>query len=103
LDTPLRLVVQRIPPDQAERQRKRVARKSSKQGYVLDPRTLAVAGYLMLMTSLPATAQPVERIVALHRNGGRSNSASNGSRRWAAWASCRRSTRTWRERGCSRS
>ncbi len=68
LATPLRLVVQRIPPDQAERQRKRMARKSSKQGHALDPRTLAVAGYLMLVTSLPATVQPAERIVAMYRN-----------------------------------
>jgi len=65
---PLRLVIQRIAPEKVERQRKRVARKAGKAGHQIDPRTLAAAGYLMLITSLPAAVQPAERIVSLYRN-----------------------------------
>lgn len=68
LQAPLRLVMQRLPPEHAQRQRKRVARKSSKSGHKLNPRTTVAAGYLMLVTSLPAQAQPVERIVAMYRH-----------------------------------
>ncbi len=52
---PLRVVIQRIPPEKAEQQRKRVARKASKAGRRSDPRTALAAGYVMLITSLPAT------------------------------------------------
>ena len=66
--TSLRLVIQRIPPEKVERQRKKVARKASKAGHQIDPRTSIAAGYLMLVTSLPAAAQPAQRIVAMYRN-----------------------------------
>lgn len=65
---PLRLVLQRIPPEKADHQRKRVARKASKAGHEIDPRTSVAAGYLMLATSVPAAAQPAEQIVSLYRN-----------------------------------
>lgn len=65
---PLRLVLQRIPAQKAERQRKRVARKAGKAGHKIDPRTSVAAGYLMLITSLPAAGQPAERIVSMYRN-----------------------------------
>lgn len=68
LDRPLRLVMQRLPPAMAERQRKRVRRRASKQGNALDPRTHDAAGYMMLMTSIPAAQQPAERILSLYRN-----------------------------------
>jgi hypothetical protein len=68
LARPLRLVMQRMPAEQAERQRKRVARKSSKSGSKLDARTATAAGYLMLVTSLPARQQTAERIIAMYRN-----------------------------------
>ena len=68
LDRPLRLVLQRLPPAMAERQRKRVRRRASKQGHALDPRTQDAAGYILLMTSLPAWQQPAERILSLYRN-----------------------------------
>ena len=68
LDQPLRLVLQRLPPAMAERQRKRVRRRASKQGHALDPRTQDAAGYMMLMTSIPAAQQPAERILSLYRN-----------------------------------
>ena len=68
ITAPLRLVIQRIPPEKAERQRKRVARKAGKAGHRIDPRTSVAAGYLMLITSLPAAAQPAQRIVSMYRN-----------------------------------
>jgi transposase len=64
---PLRLVIHRLPPEQAERSRKRVRRKSGKAGHRMDPRTATAAGYLMLLTSLPAERVPPERIIALYR------------------------------------
>jgi len=67
LDRPLRLVVQRLPAEQAARQRQRVQRKSGKAGHQLDPRTATAAGYLMLLTSLPADRVPVARVLASYR------------------------------------
>lgn len=68
ITAPLRLVIQRIPPEKAERQRKRVTRKAGKAGHKIDPRTSVAAGYLMLITSLPAATQPAERIISMYRN-----------------------------------
>ena len=68
LDQPLRLVVQRLPPEMAQRQLRRVRRRASKQGHALDPRTETTTGYLMLITSVPQALQSAERIVALYRN-----------------------------------
>jgi hypothetical protein len=68
LAAPLRLVIQRIPSEKAEPQRKRVARRANRNGNRLDPRTLTAADYLMVVTSLPAQAQPAERIIAMYRN-----------------------------------
>ena len=65
---PLRLVIQRIPPEKVVQQRQRVTRKAGKAGHRIDPRTLAAAGYLMLITSLAAAVQSAERIVSLYRN-----------------------------------
>lgn len=64
---PLRLLIHRLPPEQADRQRKRVRRKSGKAGHQLDPRTTTAAGFLMLLTSLQAERAPAPRIVALYR------------------------------------
>jgi hypothetical protein len=65
---PLRLVMQRVPPEKAGRAAKRVRRKAEKAGVRMDPRTSIAAGYLMLLTSLPAARQPAERIVSLYRS-----------------------------------
>jgi hypothetical protein len=65
---PLRLIIQQIPSDKAEQRRRKVARKSSKAGHQIDPRTTTAAGYLMLVTSLPATTHSPERITALYRS-----------------------------------
>lgn len=64
----LRLVMQRLPPEAAERQRKKRTRKSNKAGHKIDPRTVKAAGYLMVLTSLPAETVPAARIIELYRN-----------------------------------
>ena len=68
VQVPLRLVIQRIPPEKAERRKKQVARKAGKAGHKMDPRTSIAAGYLMLITSLSASAQPPERVLSMYRN-----------------------------------
>lgn len=65
---PLRLVIQRLPPEAAGKARRKRARKASKAGNRLDPRTARAAGYLILLTSLPREAQPAARVVAMYPN-----------------------------------
>ncbi len=68
VDAPLRLVIQAMPAEHAERQRKRMARKAGKSGHKLDARTTTAAGYLILATSLSVQTQPAERIIEMYRN-----------------------------------
>lgn len=63
---PLRLVIQQLPPEAAEKARRKRARKASKGGNKLDPRTTKAAGYLILLTSLARNAQPAEQVVAIY-------------------------------------
>jgi Transposase DDE domain len=62
------LVLQPLPAEAAERQRARRGRKANKNSRKIDPRTLQAAGFLMLLTSLAAGAQPTERVAALYRD-----------------------------------
>ena len=64
---PARLVIQRIPPEQVQRQHARLRRKASRKGQATDPRTRLAAGFLMLLTSLPAAQYPPDQIAALYR------------------------------------
>jgi IS4 transposase len=64
---PLRLVVQRLPPAQAASQARRTRRRAGKKGQRLDGRTERAAGYLMLVTSLPAERAGAAQVVALYR------------------------------------
>jgi IS4 transposase len=64
---PLRLVVQRLPPERAAAQRKRTTRRAGKRGQSLDPRTLAAAEHLILLTSLPAADASADRVIELYR------------------------------------
>jgi hypothetical protein len=65
---PLRLVIQRLPAEAAEKARRKRARKANKNGNALDPRTSQAAGYLIVLTSLERARQPAGQIVALYRN-----------------------------------
>ena len=62
-----RLVIKRIPPEMLERQKQRLRRKQSRKGQRTDPRTILAAGFMMLLTSVPAELCPAERVVALYR------------------------------------
>lgn len=64
----LRLLIQAMPPEIAERQRLRRARTANKKSQKLDPRTAKAAGFLMLLTSLPAETVPTERVIASYRD-----------------------------------
>jgi len=63
-----RLVIQPLPAEAAERQRTRRLRKANKNSRKINPRTLQAAGFLMLLTSLAADAQPAERVTTLYRD-----------------------------------
>jgi len=64
---PMRLVVIPKPPADAERSRDRARRASAKAQNRIDPRTLAAAGHVLLLTSLPTDLYPPQRIAALYR------------------------------------
>jgi hypothetical protein len=64
----LRLVIQPLPPEAAARERALRVRKANKKSQQIQPRTIQAAGFLMLLTSLAADAQPIERVTALYRN-----------------------------------
>jgi hypothetical protein len=63
-----RLVIQPLPPEDAERQRARRVRKANRNSRQINPRTVQAAGFLMLLTSLAADAQPTEQVIALYRD-----------------------------------
>jgi hypothetical protein len=62
-----RLVIARKPPDATECQRKKLYRKASRKGHTTDPRTLLAAGFMMLLTSLPAASAAAAEVVRLYR------------------------------------
>lgn len=66
--TPLRLITQRLPDCKAETQIKRLRRRASKQGNVLDPRSVAAASHLILLTSLPSERHPLEQVLRMYRD-----------------------------------
>lgn len=51
---PIRLIAVPLPPDKAEANRMKLKRKASKHQDTLDPRSLIAAGFMVLVTSLPA-------------------------------------------------
>ena len=63
----LRLVIRRKDPEQAQAEQKRLLKDARKRGKQPDPRSLEAAKYILLLTSLPATAFPPADILALYR------------------------------------
>jgi hypothetical protein len=63
----LRLVVLRLPPEAAERARARVRRQAQKKGRPASARSLEQAGYVLLVTSLPAATWSAAAVLALYR------------------------------------
>lgn len=64
----LRLIIAPLPPHAVAAARQRVARRASRSGSQTQPGTRVAAGYLMLLTSLPAASTPAARVVALYRS-----------------------------------
>jgi len=62
-----RLILARKPDEATLRQRNRLARRASRQGSQTDPRTLRAAGFMMLLTSLPAERADAAEVVRLYR------------------------------------
>jgi hypothetical protein len=67
VEQPLRLVFQRLPQEKMARATQRARRKSERNCSRMDPRTEQTAGYLMLITSLPAKDAPPARVVEMYR------------------------------------
>jgi hypothetical protein len=64
---PMRLVIRPKPPESLERARQRARRAATKAQRTPDPRTLACAEHLILITSLDGRAFPPERLCELYR------------------------------------
>lgn len=64
---PVRLVVQRLAADAAERNTRRAGRKSRRQGKTLHDNTRRAAGFVLLVTSLDAARCPAADVLALYR------------------------------------
>lgn len=63
----LRLLIRPLPPEAAERQRQRRRRKANKKCQKVDPRTIEAAGFLMLLTSLPAETVTADAVADAYR------------------------------------
>src|SRR3984893_2756280 len=63
----LRLVIRRKDPKQAQAEQKRLLKDAKKRGKQPDPRSLEAAKYILLLTSLSASAFPPADILALYR------------------------------------
>ena len=63
---PIRLIALPLPPDKAEISRSKLKRRASRRQEALDPRSLLAAGFMVLVTSLPA-AIPAGEICAAYR------------------------------------
>lgn len=72
LTTPLgrwevRLIAQALPPQKAEAARRRARQASQKKGHTPRKETLFAAGYLLLLTNLPAQLWTAEAVLGLYR------------------------------------
>lgn len=64
---PIRLIALRLDPQGMERGRRRAQERAWKNGHSVSARSLEAAGYLMVLTDLPAESFPAERIVELYQ------------------------------------
>jgi IS4 transposase len=60
-------VILPVPPEMVERQHMRLRRQESRKGKTSDPRSYLAAGYLRLLTSLPADLASADRVASLYR------------------------------------
>lgn len=64
---PLRLIIRRKTPEQAEEARRRLHREASRKQKKLDPRSLVAGEFLILATSLPVRGYPATEVLAVYR------------------------------------
>lgn len=64
---PLRLVACALPPDKVAAARRRAQQAARKKKHTLDARTLLAAGFVILVTNLPATDWSAREVVELYR------------------------------------
>ena len=64
---PARLILARKPDGATAQQQRKVQRRASRKGHTTDPRTLQAAGFMMLLTSLPAERASAEQVLTLYR------------------------------------
>jgi Transposase DDE domain len=64
---PARLVIIPLEPEAAERARERARRNARHWGYRASEAAIEMAGYLMLLTSLPVAAWPALRVLSSYR------------------------------------
>lgn len=64
---PLRLIVAAVPPEAAERARRRVRSIASRKGYTPSQDSLYAAGFVMLLTNLPLADYSAPLCLALYR------------------------------------
>jgi len=63
----LRLIAQALPQAAAERARRRVRETSRKKGHTPSPLSLVAAGFLLVVTNLPAQPWATAQVLALYR------------------------------------
>lgn len=63
----LRVIARSIPPEQAEEARRRLHKEANKKGRTVDQRTLFAAGFVMLISNLPASTSDATQILQLYR------------------------------------
>lgn len=61
------LHARRLPPAQAAEARRRARARAKKDGRQIRPRTLALAEWVLIFTTLPPTVLPVAAVMALYR------------------------------------
>jgi hypothetical protein len=66
-DFTVRLVAAPLPPDQAQAARERVSQAARKKGKKVNPNTYLAAGFVLLVTNLPAELWEVSRVLWLYR------------------------------------
>lgn len=64
---PVRLVALVLPDEQAEALRRQKQRQARDKGRTLSPEALFLAGFVLLLTTLPAQTWPTERLLELYR------------------------------------
>jgi hypothetical protein len=64
---PVRLIAQRLSTQAAEAARRRIHKQARKKGHIPDPRTLRAAGFMYLITNLPADHWSPADVMALYR------------------------------------